>query len=87
MQALKTAKGLDWRGWIRGVIGATVSGGASAVGAGFGTIIIDPKDFNVFDGGASHLFLVMAVCFAFSSLISLMKFLSTHPIPDEIEAT
>lgn len=81
--ALTTAKKLNWTGWILGIWGAAISGGAGAVSAGFGTMIIDPKDFNV-ASGFHHLFELMGVCFAFSAFISLMKFLQTHPVPDPI---
>lgn len=80
--ALKTASSLDWSGWVLGIWGAAVSGGAGAVSAGFGTMVMDPKDFNLGNGGGHHLMELMGICFGFSAFISLMKFLQMHPAPD-----
>jgi hypothetical protein len=79
--AISVAQSLDWKGWLLGLWGAFISGGAAAVGGGFGTMVIDPEHFNILQGGLRHLGLVMAVCFAFSGAISLMKFLQLHPVP------
>jgi hypothetical protein len=74
MQMLTTITRLDWSGWVRGLIGALVSGGAGSVASGFGARIADPAhDINIFK--------VMAITFAFSSVISLMKFLQLTPVP------
>ena len=43
MQMFLVASKLDWAGWLRGFFGALISGGAGAVGSGFGSIIVDPK--------------------------------------------
>ena len=79
-----TAQKLDWRGWILGVWGALVSGGAGAIGGGFGAMVADPShDFTVgAPGGIHHLLLVMGVAFLFSGIVSLAKFLQIHPVPD-----
>ncbi len=74
MQMIKTAGTLDWSGWLRGVIGAFISGGAASVGAGFAAMKLDTAhDLNIFA--------LMAVTFLFSGLISLMKFLQITPVP------
>ena len=82
MQMFLVASKLDWAGWLRGFFGALISGGAGAVGSGFGSIIVDPKDFNVLQGGLVHTLALMGVTFAFSAIISLAKFLQSHPVPD-----
>lgn len=65
---------LGWGTWIRGLIGAAVSGGASAVGSGFAAMKLDTAhDLNVFA--------LMGWTFAFSALISLAKFLQVTPTP------
>lgn len=85
MQMFKTAKRLDWPGWLLGVFGALISGGASAIAGGFGAIVIDPShDFTPGMGGTHHLLELMGVAFMFSGMISLAKFLQTHPVPDII---
>ena len=83
MQALSAAKTLDWRGWFLGLVAAAISGGAGAVGSGFGSIILDPKDFNLFQGGAAHLFALMCITFVFSAVLKLMQYLHDHPVPKE----
>ena len=80
--AIQTASKLDWDGWLRGIFSALISGGAGAVAAGFGSVILDPnKDFSTGPHGIRHLFELMAFCFAFSGVISLANFLHTNPIP------
>jgi hypothetical protein len=75
MGMFKTASNLDWGGWLKGLIGALVSGGAGSVASGFGASIADPAhDINIFK--------VMAITFAFSALISLMKYLQLTPVPN-----
>jgi len=76
MQMLTVAGRLDWGGWLRGVFGALISGGASSVASAFGTVVLDKNhDLNVFA--------MMGITFVFSGLISLAKFLQTQPIPSE----
>lgn len=83
MQMLVTASRLDWTGWILGIIGALVSGGAGAVGGGFGAVIADPShDFTPGMGGTKHLLVLMGTAFVVSGIISLAKFLQTHPVPE-----
>lgn len=87
MNLFKVAGTLDWSGWVRGFIGALVSGGAGAVSSGFGGIILDPQQFNVTQGGFGHLMELMGITFAFSAVISLAKFLQVHPVPDQLQTS
>lgn len=81
--ALVTAKKLDWSGWVRGVLGALISGGAGAIGGGFGAVVADPShDFTPGQGGTMHLLTLMGVAFLFSGIFSLAKYLQLHPVPD-----
>src|ERR1039457_2324125 len=83
MQMLTTASKLDWAGWLLGIFGACISGGAGAIGGGFGAVIVDPShDFTPGQGGTYHLLMLMGVAFLFSGIISLAKYLQTHPVPD-----
>lgn len=78
MQMLTTANKLDWSGWIRGVIGALISGGAASIGSGFAANIADPAhDINIFK--------VMWITFLLSGVISMAKFLQTTPVPIEVK--
>lgn len=74
MQMLTTAGSLDWGGWVRGVIGALISGGAGAISAGAATQFADPAhDISVFK--------VMWITFLVSGVVSLAKFLQITPVP------
>ena len=74
MQALSTAKQLNWRDWLRGLIGAFVSGGAGAVGtfAGVETVL---------DVGMAQTLQIMGIASLVSAIVSIGKFLQTTPVP------
>ena len=74
------AGSLDVNGWLLGIWSAAISGGAGAISSGFGTILVDPSDFNL--QTPAKLLKVMMATFGFSALVSLMKFLQMHPAPD-----
>lgn len=76
MRMIKTATTLDWNGWIRGIFGALISGGAGSVAAGFAVNMSDPAhDISVLK--------VMGLTFLFSGIVSLAKFLQITPVPEE----
>lgn len=70
---------LDTTDWLRGLVAAFVSGGASAVTSGMVVSINDPKDYAI--GTAKFYNLVWSV-FAIAGLFSAISFLRTKPIPD-----
>lgn len=75
MQMLTAATRLDGPGWIRGVIGAFISGGAGSIGSGVGASMLDKQhDLNILA--------LMGLTFLISGIISLAKFLQTSPLPD-----
>lgn len=84
--AVSTAKTLDWGGWLLGAWGALISGGAGAISSGFGVGLVDPDHFNLTGGGFHRMLAVMAVTFLFSAIVSLAKFLQTHPVPQPVSA-
>jgi hypothetical protein len=74
LAAVTNVQRLDWGGWVRGFIGAIISGGAGAVASGFGASMADPAhDINIFK--------VMGFTFIISGVVSLAKFLQTSPVP------
>lgn len=78
MQMLAVAGKLDWGGWIKGLVGAIISGGAASVGSGISVTMLDKAhDINTLE--------VMGVTFLISGAVSLAKFLQQHPIPDDIQ--
>ena len=60
--------------WLKGLIGAGISGATAAIS----TSLVAPETFNF----GSGLHKLLTVCFA-SFVISIAKYLSTKPIPDE----
>ena len=78
MNAITVASRLAWGEWIRGIFGALISGGASAIATGTGVSVFDPSH----DIKGITLLKVVAGSFVFSGIISLAKFLQTHPVPD-----
>lgn len=80
MQMLSVASKLNWSGWLLGILGAVISGGAGAVGASIGTIVVDPAHFNL-SGGLLDVLKVAGTAFVISGIISLAKYLQTQPVP------
>lgn len=74
MQMLTTATKLDWSGWLRGVFGALISGGAGSIASGVGVTLSDP-------GHDVNLIKVMGITFLVSGIVSLAKFLQSSPVP------
>ena len=68
--------GSDWKIWLKGLIGAGISGGSTAVS----TTIVAPDTFN-FSGGLHKLLMVVLVSF----IVSIAKYLSGKPFPDGTE--
>lgn len=74
--AAATARRLDLAGWLLGIWGAAISGGAASASAALGTIVLDKKDAN-----AHHLLAIAAICFGLPAVVSMMKYLALHPAP------
>jgi len=67
--------------WTAGIVGSIISGGAGALSGGMGSMIVDPKDFNIHEG--LHKVLQLAAITALMpAVVSLAKYLNLHPIPD-----
>lgn len=65
----------DWSIWLKGLIGAGISGGATAIS----TLVIAPETFN-FGEGLRKLIFVICV----SSIVSIGKYLSSKPLPENL---
>lgn len=65
--------GKDWSIWLKGLIGAGVSGGCVAIS----TMTVAPETFNI-RAGLNKLLMVAFVSF----IISIAKYLSAKPFPD-----
>lgn len=65
---------LDWRNWLRGLVGAMIGGAASSITV----IVVAPETFN-FDDGFKKLCQVATI----SAIYHAALFLKTNPIPNE----
>ena len=77
IQAITAATVIDWRTWIRGILGAGISAAAGATGTLTGVdVAIDGATFK-------QKMLAMGIAAAVSAIVSIGKFLQTHPLPDD----
>ena len=79
MELFSAAGSLDISDWVRGLLGAAISGGSAAISGGAGGALIAPEHFNIHSG---QLYELIAGMFLFNAFISLSKFLALHPLPD-----
>lgn len=61
--------------WVQGLIGAAINSAGSAITV----VIVDPSDFNPFNGGAAKLGMVMLV----SAVLGAGLYIKQHPFPVE----
>lgn len=64
-----------WKLWLKGLIGAIINGAASSITV----VIIDPQQFNLFDGGALKLGAVALV----SAIFGAASYLKQSPVPGD----
>lgn len=85
MRLLEKLGTLDWEEWLLGLWTAFISGGASAVVAGFVVGTADPNG----DFSPMHLrfYMLMGAVFLASGLLNLMAFLRQKPAPDHRTVT
>jgi hypothetical protein len=69
---------LDFTDWIRGLVSAFVSGGASAVT----TAVVAPALTPELAAGTAKFFILVGSVFVMSGVIGMANFLRTKPIPD-----
>ena len=65
---------MNWRLWVRGLVAALINGAANSVTV----VIVDPVDFNLFQGGFMKLASVSVVSAFFGGALYLQK----HPLPE-----
>jgi hypothetical protein len=79
VQALDAANSLDLDGWIRGLLSAGISGGASAITGGIVVTGVDPQHYNF---QAGKFWILVGTLFVVNAVVSMAKFLQAHPIPE-----
>lgn len=65
---------MNWRQWLRGLIGAVVNSAANSITV----VIVDPINFNL-QNGAGKLGTVALV----SAVVGAALYLKEHPLPEE----
>lgn len=71
-------KTLDVGSWSYGLLGAFIQGGSSAISAGIGVSLLDPKDWNL---GIGKFYALMGTVFLISGGLKAAAFLSGNPLP------
>ena len=85
MQAMiANASRYDWPTWFMGIMRSFISGGAGAIAAPAGPMIMDAKDYNLADG-LHKVLATMAIAFFISGLTAMGIFLKTHGAPDPFQ--
>lgn len=77
-------KTLDVGTWSYGLLAAFIQGGSSAISAGIGVSILDPKDWNL---GVGKFYALMGTVFVISGGLKAAAFLSSSPLPSVKEVT
>ena len=65
----------DWIVWLKGLIGAGISGGTAAIS----TMVVAPETFNL-QAGIHKLWIVAVASF----VISIAKYLQSKPFPEDL---
>jgi len=84
MNIFLSAGNLDLGGWVRGLIGAGISGGSSAIVSGFVVMSTDPHDWNFAEG---KFWVLLGAMFGANAIVSMAKFLQGRPLPDVKQVT
>ena len=78
MNIMAGAQNLDIAGWARGLLGAGVSGGASAIAGGIVLPSLDSDHFSVLK---AKFWIAIFALFCASAVVSIAKFLQMQPLP------
>ena len=65
--------------WVRGLLAAFISGGASGVTGGITASMIDPKNFNLSDQ-LTHTLTLIGVTFVVSGILGTCAYLAKSPL-------
>lgn len=73
----------DWGRWIKGLVGAAISGTSAAISSGVSVSLIAPEKFNLGDelGNMIKMLLVTA---GVAFIVSVSKYLKEHPMPEDL---
>lgn len=73
----------DWSVWLKGLIGAGVSGVSTAISTGVGATLIAPDKFNL-NIGLGDLCKMIVTTTMVSFVVSITKYLKDKPMPEDL---
>lgn len=73
----------DWTKWLRGLIGAGISGASTAISTGIGAAMIAPDTFNL-NAGIGDLVKMVVTTATVSFVVSITKYLKEKPLPEDL---
>jgi hypothetical protein len=86
MNIFASMQNLEIDAWLRGLVGAAISGGSSAVTGAIVLPSLDSNDFNIYK---AKFYVAIFALFSAAAMTSVFKFLATDPLPSvkQIEKT
>lgn len=69
--------------WLKGLIGAGISGTAVAISSGISASVIAPDTFNL-ENGLYNLLKMIAITAIVSFVASVAKYLAQKPLPEDV---
>ena len=73
----------DWTRWIKGLIGASISGTSAAISSGVSVSLIAPDKFNLSNELGSMVKMLL-ITSGVAFIVSVSKYLKDHPIPEDL---
>ena len=72
---ISTAKNLSAKEWLHGLVSAIINGAAGAISV----VIVDPVDFNLYDGREKLMMVATTM-----AIVALALYLKDKPLPDRL---
>lgn len=73
----------DWSRWIKGLIGAAISGTSAAISSGVSVSLIAPDKFNLGAELGNMIKMLLATA-GVAFVVSVSKYLKEHPMPEDL---
>ena len=73
----------DWSRWIKGLVGAAISGTSAAISSGVSVSLIAPDKFNL-SSELGNMIKMVLVTAGVAFVVSVSKYLKDHPMPDDL---
>lgn len=73
----------DWSRWIKGLIGAAISGTSAAISSGVSVSLIAPDKFNL-ESEIGNMIKMLLVTSGVAFVVSVTKYLKDKPMPEDL---